>query len=156
MVNNKRYQKNYTYGNVAYDFEPQIDKKKKNINKNTVIKTKKSLKVKLKLITCVAVLFALSFLTLCRFATIIKITNDISTIKTELKKAQNANEDIKVKIAKFNNIKNIETVAVNKYGMVVPDSKSVVYVDVKPLSASVDMPKPTAFQLIQRLLGLIY
>ncbi|MCX7884123.1 MAG: hypothetical protein N2448_03725 [Caloramator sp.] len=153
MSNNKKL---YSYGNVAYDFEPSIIKEEKK-RKRQKVNNKKKTKVKLKLMTCIMVLSMLSFLSLCRFAAIIKITNNIHSIKKEIKQIQKNNEDLKVKMAKYNNIKNIETFAVSKYGMIVPDRQSVRYVDVKPFTVSVaEVQKTDKLTFIKRVLGLIY
>lgn len=153
MANNKNP---YSYGNVAYDFEMDIIKEEKK-RKNPKVNNKKKTKAKLKIMGYVTVLFLLSFLSLCRFAAIIKITNNIHSIKKDIKQAQKQSEDLKVKMAKYNNIKNIEESAIAKYGMVVPDKQNIKYVDVKPLTASASMQqKDDKITFVKRLLGLIY
>lgn len=153
MVKNKR---TYTYGNVAYNIEVD-NKNKEKIMQAPKANNKKKTKAKFKIMAYISVLFMLSFLSLCRFATIIRITNNIHKIKNEIKQVQKANEDLMVSMAKYNNIKYIESTAVAKYGMVVPSNESVVYLDVKPLTALAEKEvKTEKLSFVKRLLGLIY
>lgn len=152
MVKNKS---SYTYGNVAYDFETEVKREEKNL-KNIKPNNKKKTKAKLKLMVYVAGLFLLSFLSLCRFASIIRITNNIYAVKKEIKQVEKSNEDLKVAMAKYNNIKNIESVAVSK-GMVVPSSDCIVYLDVQPLTSLEEKEvKYDKYSFVKRILGLIY
>lgn len=157
MVKNDKYQKHYTYGNVAYELQPQIEHEEK-IKKQPKKDTKAELKVKFKLMGLVAVLTVFSFLLLCRFAQINTLTAKIRTVKNDIKVAQKENENLEVQIARIDNIKDIESKAVGKYGMIIPDRSAIVYVDVKQLALNEDQndKKATAYETVQRLLGLIY
>lgn len=128
---NKKNYGNYTYGSVAYDLEPKVLKEKKTVKQK---KNKSNAKNKLKLIFTIGILASCSFIILARYASITKMTYNIRGIKSDISKMQNQNENISVEIAKQNNIKSIETAAVGQYGMVMPENKDVVYVDVKPLT----------------------
>lgn len=155
MVNNKKYSTGMTNGNVAYEIQPQIDIKKKQVKK-PVKKAKSNVKVKLKIMGMVVAIAMFSFLTLCRYATINSMSKDVRESKIEIKKMQMENENIAVKIANKDNIKKVEKVATSKYGMVIPQKTDIVYFEAKGLTASEAEPKQTAFQVIQRMLGLIY
>lgn len=152
-VKNKKNRTNYVYGNVAYDLEPQqqpkIEKKVKKQKKNNASR-------KLKLIGKLIVISVLSFLLVYRFTMVMKLTYDIRNLKTQITELKGTNENIKMEIAETNNIKVIEKLAVEKDGMIVPDSSQIKYVDVKPLTIASEKYSPSAFQMIQRLLGLIY
>lgn len=157
MVKNKKNSKPYVYGNTAYDIHPEKKQEVKNKpRKKKKIKQNKDLKIKLKVISTIGLVFLLSFLTISRFTVIMSMSADIRDIKSEIKKVQKENENIKVDLARMDNIRNIEHVAMNQYGMVVPQRDEVIYIDVKPLVASNEKPQVTAFQTIQKLLGLIY
>lgn len=155
MVKNKKSAKPYTYGNVAYDIQPE----KESNRKRKAQKSKKpntALRAKLKIIGMVGILFIFSFLTISRFTVIISMSADVRGIKKQITNIQKENENIKVELANLDNIRKIEDYAVNKYGMVVPEKNQIVFVDVKPLTNSSEETKFTAFQTIQKLLGLIY
>lgn len=156
MAKNQRNRNAYVYGNVAYDVKPRVKKP----SKKRVIVTKKrknSLAKKLKLMSAVGILFIVSFITLCRFATIVNLSNEIRKVRTEVASMQKENENIRVEIAKKDNIKQIEMLATKKYGMVAVESKNTVFMTVKPLTAVSNVKQnETAFHMIQRILGLIY
>lgn len=144
----------YVYGNVAYDIETEISPK---IKKNTSNKKKTTKKYsKLKMVSKIIVVFALSFLLVYRFAIILELTYDIRNVKTEIASVIDANENIKIDLAEKNNLRDIEKVAVEKRGMIVPVQNQIQYVCVKPLTPTMDKYSPSAFQMMQRLLGLIY
>lgn len=157
MEKNKKYSKNYVYGSVAYDIQPEIKHEKKQIKRR---KTKSKVKVKLKVVGSIMAIAIISLLTLTRFASIIRLTYDIRTVKSDIKKVQEANENTRVQIAKVSNIKSIEETAVNKLGMIIPDKNQIVYMDVKPLTSlteqSKEGPKTAANEMIQKIFGLIH
>jgi cell division protein FtsL len=157
MVKNDKYQKHYTYGNVAYEIQPQInheEKVKKKIKKNT----KAEINIKLKMMGLIGMLTVCSFLLLCRFAQINTLTGNLRSLKSDIKSVQKENENLEVQIARVNNIKDIESKAVSTYGMVVPDKSAVVYIDIKQFASNEEknVKKASAFESVQRLLGLIY
>ncbi|EYE88435.1 hypothetical protein Q428_07915 [Fervidicella metallireducens AeB] len=156
MAKNQRSRNTYMYGNVAYDVKPRV---KKPTKKRVIItkKKKNSLAKKLKLMSAVGILFIVSFITLCRFATIVNLSNEIRKVRAEVVSLQKDNENIRVEIAKKDNIKQIEMLATKKYGMVAVESENTVFMKVEPLTAvSNTNQKETAFHMIQRVLGLIY
>lgn len=157
MEKNKKYTKNYVYGSVAYDIQPEIKHEKKQIKRR---KTKSKVKVKLKVVGSIMAIAIISLLTLTRFASIIRLTYDIRTVKSDIKKVQEANENTRVQIAKVSNIKSIEETAVNKLGMIIPDKTQIVYMDVKPLTSLMEQskegPKTAANEMIQKIFGLIH
>lgn len=155
MVKNKKYSSNtYTYGNVAYDYEPEIKKK---VKSPKVPRTKKKANSKLKLIKMIVIVFVMAFMVTVRFTAIMNINSDIRQLKTDIKTVQQDNENIKVEIAKLNNIRNLEKLAVEKEGMRVPSANEVFYVDVKPLTLSTDTKKTeTTLSLIKQLFGALY
>lgn len=157
MVKNDKYQNNYTYGNVAYKLQPEIEHQEK-VKKQPKKNNKAQINIKLKMMGLLGVLTVCSFLLLCRFAQINTVTGNIRTIKSEIKSVQKENENLEVNIASVNNIKDIENNAVSKYGMIVPDKNAVVYIDVKKLTVNeeTDTKNVSVFDSVQRLLGLIY
>jgi cell division protein FtsL len=157
MEKNKKYSRNYMYGSTAYDLQPEINKEKKQKN---VKKPRKNSKAKFKLMGSVIAISFLSLFILTRFASIVKLTYDVRSIKSEIRKVQEENDNIKVEMAKLNNIKSIEKMAVGKLGMVVPDKKQVVYIDVKPLTSLKENKElktaSEAGKVVQKIFGLIH
>lgn len=157
MEKNKKYSKNYVYGSVAYDMQPEIKNERKPIKR---IKPKNRVKIKLKMVGNILIIALISLLTLSRFASIIKLTYDIRTVKSDIKKVQEANENTRVQMAKMSNIKSIEETAISKYGMVIPDKSQVVYIDIKPLTSlteqSKEGTKTAANEFVQKIFGLIH
>lgn len=157
MEKNKKYSKNYVYGSVAYDIQPEIKREKKPVKR---VKTRNKAKIKLKMVGSIMVIAVISLLTLTRFASIIRLTYDIRTAKSDIKKVQETNENTRVQMAKASNIKSIEETAVNKLGMVIPDKSQIVYIDVKPLTSIVEQSKTgtetAASEVIQKLFALIH
>lgn len=157
MEKNKKQSKNYVYGNVAYDIQPEIKKEKKPIKKT---KTKNKAKVKLKMVRGIFIISVISFLTLTRFASMIRLTYDIRAVKSDIKKIQETNENTRVQMAKLSNIKGLEETALGKLGMIIPDKNQVVYIDVKPLTSSTEQlkegKKTAANEFIQKIFGLIH
>jgi cell division protein FtsL len=155
MVKNNMPSNNYTYGNTAVELIPEIKREEK---REVKIKRKPKNKfgLKIKMICVIGIVCVFSFLTLLRFASIINLQGNIRTIKGDIVKIQKDNENLRVNIALQNNLKKIEEVAVNQYKMVEPQLNSIIYVDVKPLTLPEEKEKTTAFQFVQRFLGLIY
>jgi cell division protein FtsL len=155
MVNNNASVNSYNYGNTAVEFKPEV---KRVVTKQPKRKksAKNESKLKLKMVAVVGVVCIFSFLTLLRFASIINIQGNIRLMKEEIVKIQKDNENIRVDIAKQNNLKKIEEAAVHKYSMATPEINQILYVDVKPLAILQEEDKTTALQFVQRLLGLIY
>lgn len=156
MEKRRKNYSNYTYGNVAYDLQPEISQERKNrrkIKNNKRVNTQGKYKKQLLLSIGIAAIF--SFMLLTRFAAITKMTYDIRMVKSEVKEAQKENENIKVEIAKSNNIRNIEEIAIKKYGMISPSKESIIYLDVKPLTAVNDNNKIQDDNFIQKLIGFL-
>lgn len=163
VKNNNPRTSGYVYGNAAYDYEKQSkvvkEKQKQEVQRPKKKKIKKNkVKVKLKLMLAVAIIFVMSFITVGRYTTILALSSDIRSQKGEVQKIQKENQNINVELAKLNNLKTIESDAINKYFMVKPTKETTYFINVKPLkseNAKVDK-KETALNAVQRILGLIY
>jgi cell division protein FtsL len=156
MEKSKKYPKNYVYGSTAYDLQPEINYEKR---QKVVKKPKKNQKTKFKLMGNVIAISIISLFILTRFASIVKLTYDIRAVKSEIRKAQKENENIKVEIAKSDNIRSLEQTAVGKLGMLIPDKKQIVYIDVKPLTSlkeNTDKKTASAGEVVQKIFGLIH
>jgi len=150
MTNNK----NYVQGSVVYKLKEDNKVEKKTQNKPRKNKQSKKL---FKFVLKVLFVSFFSFIILARFYNIIKLNAEIRNLKKEIKLVQDENDNLRVEIAKFNTLKNIDKLAVQKYGMIVPHPSDVYYVDVTPLNVAKDEEnnKKINLSFIYRLLGLI-
>jgi len=137
MDKRKKVSGNYTYGNVAYNLQPERQPDVRCVKKAKVVKSKKAkkaLKVKLKLMRSVAIFGVITFLILCRTAKINSLTADVRSIKKDITNIQKENANLEVKIASACNLKSIEETATNTYEMVDPTSDNVEYIQVEELA----------------------
>lgn len=137
MDKRKRISGIYTYGNVAYNIQPERQPEIKHVKKTKVGRSKKAeraLKIKLKLMWSVAMFGAITFLILCRTAKINSLTANVRSIKKDITNIQKENANLEVKIASACNLKSIEETATNTYEMVDPSSDNVEYIQVEELS----------------------
>lgn len=137
MDKRKRISGNYTYGNVAYDIQPERQPEVRPVKRTKVGKSKKSkraLKLKLKLMRSVALFGAVIFLVLSRTAQINSLTADVRSVKKDITIMQKENANMEVQIASACNLKSIEETATNSYKMIIPGSGSVRYIQVEELA----------------------
>lgn len=153
MVEANKKTSGYVYGSTAYEIAPDIKPRR-------VVKPVKRAKTKatnkFKLMGRIIIVFVLSFLLVYRFTLVMKLTYDIRDTKAQITAVNNDNENIRIELATLNNIKVIEKTAVEKCGMVVPTAAEIKYVSVKPLTLSTEKYDQNTYQMIQKLLGLIY
>ncbi|MCX7902964.1 MAG: hypothetical protein N2486_00485 [Caloramator sp.] len=151
MASNKTYMR----GSVAYKLEEKKDLQVKQEKPNKV--KKKNYKNLAKFVVTVIFVSLISFALLVRFFSILKLNAEIRSIKKEIKLMQDENDNLRVEIAKFNSIKDIDRIAVQKYGMIVPHPSDVYYLEVTPLNIAENEEKKqnNSLAFIYRLLGLI-
>lgn len=77
----------------------------------------------------VAVAFAVAFFIVRGFVTINEAENRITSLKNELRMVEAENQAIRAKIDKSIDLKNLQSVANEKFGMVRPESYQVFYMD---------------------------
>ena len=152
MANNK----NYVQGTVAYKIPNKVESiEQKSLKQNKLRKPKQKQK---KFLSMVLLVTLLSVFTLIRYANILKLNAEIRSVKKEIKLLQDENENINVQIARLNRIKDVDKIAIEKYGMIVPHPSDVKYVDVKPLALETNEKNEGNVGLgyLFKLLGLIY
>ncbi|WP_152978226.1 septum formation initiator family protein [Caloramator mitchellensis] len=152
MANNK----NYVQGTAAYKLPNKVEiSENKLLKQNKVRRPKPKEKKFLSIVIAVSIL---SIFTLARYANILKLNAEIRSIKKEIKMLQDENENINVQIAGLNKIREVDKLAVEKYGMIIPHPSDVKYVDVKPLDLEANDEKEEKVGLgyLFKLLGLIY
>lgn len=149
--------KNYVHGSVAVKIPSQKQREENIVKKNNINKINKAKPHYKKFITMVICISIFSIFTLVRYVNILKLNSDIRSIKKEIKLLQNENENINVELANLNKIKNIDKIAIEKYGMIIPHPSDINYIDVKPLTfAKEEIKQERTLGYILRLLGLIY
>lgn len=151
--NSKKYN-NITYGNVAYELKPEIEKEERKKHKAKPIKKNKN-SLKLKLISFVGVTFLCGLLILYRFAVIISLSGDVRSIKTKISTMQNENQNLIVELSKSSNIRYVDKMASEKYGMVVPNRKNTMFIDVKELNKKTNVDEFQQDKGTNKLFGLI-
>lgn len=125
------------YGNHAYlperDYQHDRDeekyiKTKKDVAKSLQISHMKKVKKRLKLISMVAALFFMGLLIIGRYAMIMELNNKSSAVQGNIQLAQKENEDLKLQLAKNDDITAIEKTAASQLGMIQPDSSDIVHI----------------------------
>lgn len=128
------YNYDYDYRNYKdyYDTknEEYIENKKK-VNKSLKEKHKKKVKSQLKLLFSIFIISSISLLILARYAMIMDLNNEINRLKKEVVNSEKMNENLTIELMKHCDIKQIEEVASNKFGMVHPSGINIVYLDEK-------------------------
>ncbi|GFR34996.1 septum formation initiator family protein [Thermobrachium celere] len=154
MVMTRKKGNYVTSGNVAYKVQVNEKREVKKVQK-TKQKQNRNIKAKVKVLQFIGMLFLFSVLTLSRFVVIYNMNSQLRDLKKQIVQIQKENENLQVELAKINNIKNIENVAVTKYNMINPKAEEVRFVDVKML-ASTEEKKVTAYEIFQKIVGFIY
>lgn len=158
MDKRKRISGNYTYGNVAYNIQPERKPEARPVKRTKIGKSKKSknaLKIKLKLMRSVALFGVVTFLILSRTAQINSLTANVRSLKKEITNVQKENANLEVQIASACNLKNIEETATNSHKMITPNSNNVKYIQTEAL-AQVQENKEESVKVgfdIKKLLG---
>lgn len=94
-------------------------------------KSKSSIGVTLKNIALVSVFFALFFMVCYRYSVINEEFSEVNTLKNELVKLQNANEQVQADIESKTDLTYVENYAKYQLGMQKPSSSQIEYVNVE-------------------------
>lgn len=94
-------------------------------------KSKSSIGVTLKNIALVSVFFALFFMVCYRYSVINEEFSEVNTLKDELVKLQNANEQVQADIESKTDLTYVENYAKYQLGMQKPSSSQIEYVNVE-------------------------
>lgn len=124
---------NYAYDDYSYDFERQdsYSETKKSIKKQLDVKHKVKIKAQLKMITMVILMFGIGTLIVSRYAMIMNLSNQSKDIKSSIAMNQKENEQLKLELMKYYDIKQIEHDATAELNMVRPTSQNTVYISVQ-------------------------
>jgi cell division protein FtsL len=140
---NSNISSNYmVYGNHAYELQTYDDYStitKDDINKNLRQRYKKKLMKQFRTILMIAVAFSMGVFIIGRYALIMNLGNESRLIKNKIAVSQKANENLKLELMSYNDIKTIEKVASSELNMVHPDSTHIVHISSLALNKTDDM-----------------
>lgn len=105
--------------------EREKKKKKRGHNKNKKLR----LKNKLKIMRNIAITFIVGLTLVARYSMIYDMQRELNSIKVNINETNKENENLKVELVKYNNLKYIEDNATNKLHMIQPDKGTVIYTD---------------------------
>lgn len=89
----------------------------------------KSLKNKLKVMLSIGIVFCMGMILVIRFAYICNLRQQVTNIQNQISTISNENENLKVTLLKYDNIKYIEKVATEKLNMERPNLGNAFYCD---------------------------
>lgn len=126
------YNSNIINGNTVLvpDYEPyrkkseQKDKKLRQIKKEQANKRKLVHEKVLSLVLCI---FVFGIASIYRYCSVYKAQMQLTEVNSEISSIQKENDDLKLKMVKYNNMQYIEETATSKLHMVRADKNSVIY-----------------------------
>ena len=98
-------------------------------SKTTASKSKTKTQVGIRGILAVAMMFFMAFSIVSGYVSINEANNEISQLKDEYNSIVASNQALQVKIDKAVDLKQLQTIAGEKYGMVSPERYQMFYVD---------------------------
>nr|WP_251860182.1 cell division protein FtsL [Clostridium sp. Marseille-Q2269] len=125
--------KNTFNGNTVLkpQYDPQIEKdkrKKEQYKRNKKVK-QKLLKKKFKTLRSIIIAFIIGVALVTRYGMLYSMQKDLSNVKNQISEVEKDNENLKVELVHYNNLKNIEKTAGEKLKMISPSKDSVIYAD---------------------------
>jgi cell division protein FtsL len=84
---------------------------------------------KLKVLLCISAVFILGIAMIYRYSVIYDMEKQVGKERSIESKLQIDNDNIKIQLAKYNDINKIEEFAINKLHMVQPDKGAAIYMD---------------------------
>lgn len=103
----------------------ELDRRKRELKKKNV---EARVKKKAKILMNVGLTFVIGTILIGRFSLIYNEQKELNAINGQINNVSKENENLKVELVKYNNLKFIEENATNKLKMVVPDKSDAVYV----------------------------
>ena len=111
----------HAYGDYIYEPRPVIKKR-------TKVKKASMLQAKIALVGCVLLAVVTGLLLTATHAQIISKTDNIIQIKAEISDLQNANERLKLEIARLKSLDRVEMIATTELGMIQPGINEIEYI----------------------------
>lgn len=129
VADNDSREYEYIYGNTAYDYRKKeykdINKKNRELNRKNYIN---SLKKKVKSLAICFIMMIMSTIIVGRYATIINLNQQNLALKKNISENRKINEDLKLQLMKYENIKEINEVATNNLNMIRPDTVNIIHI----------------------------
>lgn len=164
MVVAKKNNSGYAYesfGNIAYDYKIYEDATEKENKKNEAKRRAKHIEKarfikQMKLLGMVALMLCTGVFIVGRYALMASLTSQCSELKSKITENQKINDDLKIQLMKYDDIKQIEKIATTELNMVRPESNNIVHINVDEGSSNVASAENTQKQdsgLINKLIS---
>jgi cell division protein FtsL len=158
---------NYVQGNtvlVPQRVEKTKDNRLKELEegKNKLHKKKISKRISSKVcvIRNISLVFIVGALLIARYSAIYDMQRNLNTIKSSITETSRENENLKVELVKYNNLRFIEETATTKLHMIQPDKNAAVYVSLDKNyfsnMAEKDNKMVSQQNLIQKIKNLLF
>lgn len=108
----------------------QYDVYNENVVLKQKLKSRRNIKVKLKVIASVLLIFAIGFSVMYRYAQVVDINNKLGSMELEYENLREANAKIKIRLEEETDLNVIKTLAEENLGMRVPAESQTVYIKV--------------------------
>lgn len=131
----KEYRNSYSYGSVAYNLEPELQRDDR-VNKFDIrVERRRGLSKKnplamLGLYASVSAVVFCVVMLLIQYVTISYNQKTITDLKAEIKTIEDEIYNVEVQTAETLDMANVKKVAIGKLGMVVPQDNQVMYISV--------------------------
>lgn len=119
------------YDNYALDYKNNdYEEQERKDGKETRVKPKTTVKKKLKLVFSVVMLLLFGMLIVARYAMIMDLNGQSISLKNKISENQKINEELKLQLMGYCDIKKIEEYASSEIKMVRPESNNIVYINI--------------------------
>ena len=120
-----------TSGNLAYN-EPAREVHVNHEKKSTVKRIKRVSKASYAVaVFYIVIIFAIAFFIVMREVNIAQESNKVNSLTTQLEEARTQNKRATLELESSIDLKRIEQIATEKYGMARPEKNQIVYINVK-------------------------
>jgi cell division protein FtsL len=113
---------------IDYDKQRDLEKLKK---EHIKINKQKSVNKKAKILRNIIFCFIIGITVIYRYSIIYNIEKDILDVKSEISTVNSENENLKIGLLKYSNIKEIENNAVKNLNMFPKNESNIVYIDLE-------------------------
>ena len=118
---------------LAPQYQPKEDnsykKLKESSNKAKLNSKNKKLKNKLGTLRNIAIVFVVGVTLVGRYSVIYNMQYNLDELDSKISSLNKENDNLKVELVKYQNLQLIEEAAINKLGMVKPETKNAIYCD---------------------------
>lgn len=122
----KLYEADLSYG---HNLNKEIKREVNMVSRSRASKSQAKVQIGLRGIALVALIFVMAFSVVSGYVAINEAKNEISGLKDEYNSIVASNQSLQVKIDRTIDLKQLQTIAGEKYGMVSPERYQMFYVD---------------------------